>query len=214
VVYLIFTEGHAAIRADLCTEAIRLGRLLTELMPDEPEAWGLLALMLLTESRRPTRTGPSGELVLLPDQDRSRWDAELIAEGQEIVRACLRRNQPGPYQLQAAINAVHSDARSAEETDWRQIVALYDQLLALNPTPVVALHRAVAVAEIDGPAAALDLTEDLNLPNYHPYHAIRADLLRRLGRTEEAAESYRRAIAATTNPAEREFLTGRLRDLC
>src|SRR6185312_12630825 len=157
VVYLIFTEGHTAsagerlVREDLCAEAIRLGRLLAELMPDEPEALGLLALMLLSESRRAARTTPSGDLVLLADQDRSRWDGALVAEGHALVRRCLRRNAPGPYQLQAAIAAVHSDAPTAADTDWRQIVALYDQLAAAEPTPVVALNRAVAVAEIDGP---------------------------------------------------------------
>ncbi|HEX2132773.1 MAG TPA: sigma-70 family RNA polymerase sigma factor [Actinophytocola sp.] len=213
VVYLIFTEGHGAIRADLCTEAIRLGRLLVSLMPDEPEAWGLLALMLLTESRRATRTGPDGELVLLADQDRGRWDRRLIAEGQAIVRECLRRDRPGPYQVQAAISAVHSDARTAGDTDWGQIVQLYDQLLALTPTPVVALHRAVAVAEVSGPAAALDLTDDLDLAGHHPYHAVRADLLRRLGRAREAADEYVAAIATTTNPAEKEFFAARLAGL-
>ncbi len=165
VVYLIFTEGHDAtsgdqlVREDLCAEAIRLGRLLAELMPDEPEVTGLLALMLLTASRRPARTGPDGELVLLADQDRSLWDAALIAEGQELVRRCLRRGQPGPYQVQAAIAAVHSDAVSAADTDWGQIVQLYDQLLALTPSPVVALNRAVAVAELADPAAGSALVD-------------------------------------------------------
>jgi RNA polymerase sigma-70 factor (ECF subfamily) len=215
VVYLIFNEGYLAssgdrlVREDLCAEAIRLGRLLAELMPDEPEVMGLLALMLLIESRRTTRTTPGGELVLLADQDRSRWDRALIAEGQAIVRACLRRNQPGPYQIQAAINAVHSDAPAAAATDWRQIVRLYDQLLALTPTPIVALHRAVAVAEVDGPAAALTLVDGLQLDGYHLFHAVRADLLRRLGRRAEAAEAYEAAIARTENAAERAFLTAR-----
>jgi RNA polymerase sigma-70 factor, ECF subfamily len=212
VVYLIFTEGHTAtsgtslIRDDLCTEAVRLGRLLAELMPDEPEVLGLLALMLLTESRRPTRVGPGGDLVRLADQDRSRWDHALIAEGQALVRQCLRRATPGPYQLQAAINAVHSDAPSAAATDWTQIVALYDQLLAVTPTPVVALHRAVAVAEVEGPAPALALVEELRLDAYHPYHAVRADLLRRLGRTPEAVTAYDAAITRTENATERDFL--------
>jgi len=212
VVYLIFTEGHTAtsgaslVRDDLCTEAVRLGRLLAELMPDEPEVLGLLALMLLTESRRPTRVGPDGDLVRLADQDRSRWDHALIAEGQALVRQCLRRATPGPYQLQAAINAVHSDAPSAAATDWRQIVALYDQLLAVTPTPVVALHRAVAVAEIDGPVPALALVEDLRLDGYHLFHAVRADLLRRLGRTSEAVAAYDAAITRTENATERDFL--------
>jgi len=212
VVYLIFNEGYTAssgdrlVREELCTEAIRLGRLLAELMPDEPEVMGLLALMLLTESRRATRTTPDGDLVLLADQDRDRWDRALIAEGQAIVRACLRRNQPGPYQIQAAINAVRSDAPVAAATDWWQILQLYDQLLALAPTPVVALHRAVAVAEVEGPEAALTLVDDLDLDGYHMFHAVRADLLRRLGRTTEAAQAYAAAIARTQNAAERDFL--------
>jgi len=215
VVYLIFTEGHTAssgerlVREDLCAEAIRLGRLLAELMPDEPEVLGLLALMLLTEARRPARTGPDGELVLLADQDRQLWNRALVAEGQELVRRCLRRNQPGPYQLQAAINAVHSDAASAADTDWRQIVALYDQLLALAPGPVVALHRAVAVAEVEGPAAGLALVDQLELPGYDVFHAVRADLLRRLGRDAEAVAAYDAAIALTRNAAERAFLARR-----
>jgi RNA polymerase sigma-70 factor, ECF subfamily len=212
VVYLIFNEGYAAssgdelVRADLCAEAIRLGRLLAQLMPDEPEVLGLLGLMLLTEARRPSRTTAAGDLVLLADQDRSRWDRGLITEGQTLVRACLRRNQPGPYQVQAAINAVHSDASTVEETDWRQIVALYDHLLALTPSPVVALHRAVAVAEVDGPAAGLALTDGLDLDAYHPYHAVRADLLRRLGRRDEAILAFDAAIARTANRSERAFL--------
>jgi RNA polymerase sigma-70 factor, ECF subfamily len=216
VVYLIFNEGYAAssgagqVRAELCAEAIRLGRLLAELMPDEPEVMGLLALMLLSDSRRPARVGPGGEIVRLGDQDRSLWDRELIAEGQALVRRCLRRNQPGPYQLQAAINAVHADAPRAEATDWGQIVALYDQLLALAPSPVVALNRAVAVAEVEGPAAALALVDDLELESYHLFHAIRADLLRRLGRDEEAALSYEKALDSTENAAERAFLRAAL----
>ena len=188
VVYLVFNEGYAAssgarlVREDLCAEAIRLGRALAELMPDEPEVLGLLALMLLLESRRASRTSPDGDLVPLPDQDRGRWDLGLIAEGQAIVRRCLRRNQPGPYQIQAAIGAVHSDAAVASATDWRQIRDLYDQLMALTPSPVVALHRAVAVAEVEGPDAALALVDALDLGDYYLFHAIRADLLRRLGR--------------------------------
>jgi RNA polymerase sigma-70 factor (ECF subfamily) len=217
VVYLIFNEGYAAssddrlVREDLCAEAVRLGRLLAELMPDEPEVMGLLALMLLLSSRRAVRTTPDGELVLLADQDRRRWDRDLIAEGQAIVRRCLRRNQPGPYQVQAAINAVHSDAPTAADTDWRQILALYDQLLALTPSPVVALNRAVAVAEVDGPDAALSLVDGLDLEGYHLFHAIRADLLRRLGRHAEAARAYQAAIARTGNAAERAFLERRRR---
>jgi RNA polymerase sigma-70 factor (ECF subfamily) len=219
VVYLIFTEGHSAssgdrlVREDLCTEAIRLGRLLVELMPDEPEVTGLLALMLLTHTRRAARTGPDGGLVLLADQDRGLWDRALIAEGQELVRRCLRRNQPGPYQVQAAIAAVHSDAPTAEDTDWRQIVDLYDLLLALAPSPVVALNRAVAVAEVDGPAAGLALVDALDLPRHHVYHAVRADLLRRLGRDAEAAQAYEAALALVGNAPERAFLMHRLASL-
>jgi RNA polymerase sigma-70 factor (ECF subfamily) len=212
VVYLIFNEGYAAssgdrlIREDLCAEAIRLGRLLAELMPDEPEAMGLLALMLLTESRRAARTTPAGDLVLLAEQDRGLWDRDLIAEGQSIVRQCLLRNQPGPYQIQAAINAVHSDAAVATATDWWQILQLYNQLLSLAPSPVVALNRAVAVAEVEGPDAALTVVDGLDLRGYHLFHAIRADLLRRLGRNAEAALAYESAIARTENATERRFL--------
>jgi RNA polymerase sigma-70 factor (ECF subfamily) len=217
VIYLIFNEGYTAssgerlVRDDLCAEAIRLGRLLAELMPDEPEVMGLLALMLLTDSRRAARTGAGGALVLLADQDRSAWNRELIAEGLAIVRSCLRLNRPGPYQIQAAINAVHSDAGAAADTDWTQIVRLYDQLLVLAPNPVVALNRAVAVAEVHGPEAGLTLLEDLGLENYYLFHAIRADLLVRLGRRTEAASAYESAIGFTTNAAERAFLErGRL----
>ena len=212
VVYLIFNEGYTAssgerlVREDLCAEAIRLGRLLAELIPDEPEVLGLLALMLLIESRRATRLTPDGALVLLADQPRGRWDRALIAEGQAIVRRCLRRNQPGPYQIQAAINAVHSDAPTAAATDWRQILQLYDQLLSIAPGPIVALNRAVAVAEVEGPHAALTLVDGLDLDRYHVFHAIRADLLRRLGRKAEAAAAYEAAIARSENAAEREFL--------
>ncbi|HXB05222.1 MAG TPA: RNA polymerase sigma factor [Candidatus Angelobacter sp.] len=215
VVYLIFNEGYTAssgerlVRDDLCAEAIRLGRLLADLMPDEPEVMGLLALMLLTESRRGARTSAGGAIVLLADQDRSAWNPELIAEGQAIVRACLKRNQPGPYQIQAAINAVHSDAPTAAGTDWMQIVRLYDQLLFLAPNPVVALNRAVAVAEVQGPEAALALLEDLGLDNYYLFNAIRADLLVRLGRKNEAATAYETAIGLTANAAERTFLERR-----
>ena len=212
VVYLIFNEGYAAssgeglIREDLCAEAIRLGRLLARLMPDEPEALGLLALMLLSHSRRAARTTASGELVPLADQDRGQWDRALIEEGQDLVRRCLRRNRPGPYQIQAAINAVHSDAPHADFTDWSQILRLYDQLLAVEPSPVAALNRAVAVGEVEGPAAALALVEALDLDGYYLFHAIRADLLRRLDRDAEAAQAYEAAIARTQNPAERAFL--------
>ncbi|WP_329499278.1 RNA polymerase sigma factor [Kitasatospora herbaricolor] len=212
VVYLVFNEGYTAssgerlVRADLCAEAVRLGRLLAASMPDEPEVIGLLALMLLTDSRRAARTTPSGDLVRLADQDRARWDQDLIAEGQALVRRCLRLDRPGPYQIQAAINAVHSDAPVAAATDWRQIVRLYDQLLTLAPGPVPALHRAVAVAEVDGPQAALTLVEGLDLAGYHLFHAVRADLLRRLGRSGEAATAYEAAAALTGNAAERAFL--------
>jgi len=212
VVYLIFNEGYTAssgdqlVREELCNEAIRLGRVLAELMPDEPEVMGLLALMLLVEARRAARTTPVGDLVRLADQDRGRWDRDLIAEGQALVRRCLRRNQPGPYQIQAAIQAVHSDAPTAAATDWRQILQLYDQLLALSRSPVVALNRAVAVAEVEGPAAALALVDSLDLTGYHLFHAIRADLLRRLGRHAEAALAYDAALARTENAAERDFL--------
>jgi RNA polymerase sigma-70 factor (ECF subfamily) len=209
-------------------------------MPDEPEVIGLLALMLLAESRRAARTTPGGDLVLLAEQDRSLWDPALIAEGQALVRQCLRRNQPGPYQIQAAINAVHSESRTpasgrAENddraafdhsesrtpasgdsasanttaTDWRQILRLYDQLLALEPSPVVALHRAVALAEVEGPDAALTAIGGLDLDRYHLFHAVRADLLRRLGRTAEAALAYQAALARTDNTAERDFLRRR-----
>ena len=215
VIYLIFNEGYTAssgdqlVRQDLCAEAIRLGRLLTQLMPDEPEVMGLLALLLLVESRRTARTTPGGDLLLLADQDRSLWDRNLIAEGQAIVARCLKRNDPGPYQIQAAINAVHSDAQSVADTDWRQIVQLYDHLLSIAPSPVVALHRAVAVAEVDGPDAALILVDSLDLDGYHLFHAIRADLLRRLDRNAEAAVTYEAAIARTDNTAERAFLRDR-----
>jgi RNA polymerase sigma-70 factor (ECF subfamily) len=225
VVYLIFNEGYAAssgdrlIREDLCAEAIRLGRLLAELMPDEAEVMGLLALMLLAESRRAARATPGGGVVLLPGQDRGLWDRDLIAEGQAIVRQCLRRDQPGPYQIQAAINAVHTDAPAAAATDWRQILQLYDQLLSLAPSPAVALNRAAAVAEVDGPGAALALVDCLDLEGYYLFHAIRADLLRRLGRATEAALAYDKAIALTQNAAERDLLqrsrqsiTGAFRD--
>jgi RNA polymerase sigma-70 factor (ECF subfamily) len=219
VLYLIFNEGYTAssgvdlARADLCAEAIRLGRQLSQLLPDEPEITGLLALMLLIESRRPARTAPVGDFVPLAEQDRSQWNGDLVAEGQALVRACLRRNQPGPYQIQAAINAVHSDAPVAAATDWSQIVQLYDQLVACAPTPIVALNRAVAVAETTGPAAALAIVDALSLDHYYLYHAIRADLLRNLGRVAEAAQAYREAIARTQNDAERTFLERALRSL-
>jgi len=212
VVYLIFNEGYTAsegdelIRSDLCAEAIRLARLVAELMPDEPEALGLLALLILTEARRAARTAADGTIILLPDQDRTRWDHELIAEGQTIVRGCLQRNQPGPYQIQAAINAVHSDAATAADTDWNQIVALYDQLLAAAPNPIVALNRAVAVAELEGPATALVAIECLDLDHYHLFHATRAELLARLGRFDDARAAYDRALDLANNTAEHTLL--------
>ncbi len=215
---LIFTEAHTATtgselaRADLSAEAIRLGRVLVELMPDEPEAVGLLALMLLTEARRPARTGADGTLIRLADQDRSRWDSRLTAEGHELVRACLRRNQPGPFQIQAAIAAVHADAATSQATDWSQIVALYDQLFALRPNPIVALNRAVALSELHGPDAgltALDALDADRLADYQPYHAARADLLARVGRPVDAVAAYGRALELTTNPREAAFLTDR-----
>jgi RNA polymerase sigma-70 factor, ECF subfamily len=216
VVYLIFTEGYTATsgdsltRDDLAAEAVRLGRLLVLLLPDEPEARGLLALMLLITARRPARTDAQGDLVTLPAQDRTLWDRDLIAEGESLLRECLRRNEPGPYQLQAAVNAVHSDARSAADTDWPQILTLYDHLLALTPTPVVALHRAVVVAEVHGPAAALALVDALpGLERHHMLHAVRADLLSRLNRPAEAEAAYLAAEHRTENPAERRFLAAR-----
>ncbi len=217
-VYLTFSEGHTAtagdlVRADLCTEGIRLARLLAELMPDEAEVIGLLALLLLTESRRAARTAPDGAMVLLPDQDRTRWDATLIAEGQALVRACLRRGRPGSYQIQAAINAVHSDAATAGETDWRQILRLYDQLLVVAPTPVVELNRAVALAEVHGPAVALAAVDPLALVDYRPYHVVRGSLLNRLGRVGEAAQAYRSALALNSNEAERELVERTLAEL-
>jgi RNA polymerase sigma-70 factor (ECF subfamily) len=182
-------------------------------MADEPEVAGLLALLLLTEARRPARNTTDGSLVLLRDQDRRRWDRSLIEEGHAIVRACLRRDRPGPFQVQAAIGAVHTDAGSVQTTDWGQILALYDHLQALTPTPVVALNRAIAVAEVAGPAAALALVDTLGLDGYHPFHATRGDLLSRLGRHDQAGQAYRRAAALASNPAERGYLTRRAREL-
>ncbi|MUL48996.1 RNA polymerase sigma factor [Mycobacterium sp. CBMA293] len=212
VVYLIFNEGHTAssgenlVRVDLTTEAVRLGRLLAELMPDEPEVLGLLALMLMTDARRAARTDPEGQLVLLADQDRRQWDRGLITEGQSLVRLCLRLNRPGPYQIQAAINAVHSDAPTASATDWTQILTLYDQLMAIGPTPVVALNRAVAVSEVQDAQTALDLVDALALQDYHVFHAVRAALLSRLGRTTQAADAYGRAAALAPNAVEQAHL--------
>ncbi|MFE4581852.1 RNA polymerase sigma factor [Streptomyces chartreusis] len=212
VVYLIFNQGYEG-EAALCAEAVRLGRLLAELMPDEPEVAGLLALMLLVESRRGARQDEHGELVPLPEQDRGLWDRDLIAEGQSLVRRCLRLGRPGPYQIQAAIQAVHSDAPRGRDTDWGQIRQLYDQLMAVAPSPVVALNRAVAVAETEGPARALDLVDALDLDGYHVLHAVRADLLRRLGRDTEAVREYERAVELSENPAERAYLERRRREL-
>jgi RNA polymerase sigma-70 factor (ECF subfamily) len=239
VIYLVFNEGYSAssgaglVRADLSAEAVRLARLLAALMPDEPEVVGLLALLLLTEARRPARTGPAGVLVRLADQDRSLWDRALVAEGHDIVRELLRRNQPGPYQLQAAIAAAHAAAPSAAQTNWGDIVALYDQLLAMMPTPVVALNRAVAVAELSGPAEGLRLVDELGgadasgsavpagrgggrptgLAEYYLYHATRAELLRRLSRAPEAAAAYEAAITLAGNDTERAFLRSQLESL-
>jgi len=217
-IYVIYTEGHTATsgdsltRVDLSSEAIRLGRVLVELMPDEPEGVGLLALMLLTEARRPGRIDEAGAMVRLADQDRTRWNRTLIAEGHQLVRACLRRNHPGPFQVQAAIAAVHADAQTADATDWSQIVALYDQLYALRPTPVVALNRAVAIGERDGANAGLAALAALGgslLDDYQPYHAARADLLARAGQRNDAVAAYDRAMDLTSNPAERDFLRAR-----
>jgi len=219
VIYLVFNEGYTAtegdelVRDDLCAEAIRLARLLAELMPDEQEVLGLLALLLLIESRRGARTASDGSLVLLPDQDRASWDRELIAEGQAIVRSCLRRNMPGPYQIQAAINAVHSDAVTAAGTDWVQILRLYDQLMAVAPSPVVALNRAVALAEVEGPEVALAAVDALDLDTYHPFHVTRAELLVRLDRQDDARHAYDRALVLARNAAERDHLERRRRAL-
>ncbi|MFI4879954.1 MAG: RNA polymerase sigma factor [Steroidobacterales bacterium] len=215
VVYLIFNEGYTAssgarlIREELCVEAIRLGRLLCELLPGEPEVTGLLALMLLIDSRRAARLSSAGDMLVLAEQDRGLWDRGLVAEGQALIRQCLQYNRPGSYQIQAAINAIHGDAPTAAATDWRQVLRLYDQLLSLAPSPVAALNRIVAVAEVDGPAAGLALVEGLDLRQYYLFHAIRADLLRRLGRTAEAAGAYEAAIARCDNERERSFMQRR-----
>jgi RNA polymerase sigma-70 factor (ECF subfamily) len=220
VVYLVFNEGYSAtkgeelVRPELIDEALRLGRLLRELLPRDEEVAGLLALMLLVDARRAARVAHDGSLLRLADQDRTRWDRAKITEGQALLRECLVRDRPGPYQLQAAINAVHSDSAEAARTDWRQILALYDQLMALSPSPVVALNRAVAVAEVHGPDGALRLVEELDLPSYPWFHAVRADLLLRLDRRAEAARSLTSAIDQCTNRREREFLERRLASLC
>jgi len=211
VLYLIYNAGTGGPSGDgLRQEAIRLARAISRLMPDEAEVAGLLALLLMTESRWAARFAPGGSLVLLRDQDRVLWDRTMIAEGQAIVRACLRRNRPGPYQIQAAINAVHADAASIKATDWGQILALYDQLLAASPTAVVSLNRAIALAEVRGPDAALALVDELDLEDYHLFHAARADLLRRLGRPTDAARAYARAADLAPSGAERAFLLGRV----
>ena len=220
VIYLIYTEGHRAsvgselLRRDLTSEAIRLARLVHELMPDEPEAAGLLALVLLTESRADARLDSAGELVRLADQDRALWDRDLIAEGHRLMRACLQRNQPGTFQLQAAVAAVHADATSAGATDWNQILALYDQLLAMHPSPIVTINRAVAVAEVDGPKAGLAALDEVEptpqIESFQPYHAVRADLLARSNRLTEATTAYRRALKLTTSDSESRFLRRQL----
>ena len=218
VLYLVFNEGYSAtagdglLRRELCAEAIRLGRVLAELMPDEPEVQGLLALMLVQDSRREARVGPAGELVLLEDQDRSRWDRAEIEEGIQLLDAALRRGRAGPYQVQAAIAAVHARASRPEETDWPQIALLYERLAALQPSPVIALNRAVAVAMAESPSRGLELMEPLaaTLDRYHLFHSARADLLRRLDRREDSAAAYRRALELTENAVERRFLERRL----
>ncbi len=212
VLFLVFNEGYLAsgdgepVRAELTGEAIRLTRTLRSLMPDEPEVTGLLALMLLTDARRAARVR-GGELVPLPEQDRGGWDRPLIGEGHTLVRECLAVDRPGRYQILAAINAVHTDAPTAADTDWSQVVALYDQLTAVDPSPIVALNRAVAIAELDGPEVALAIVDRLELATYHAWHVTRADLLRRLGRSAEAKEAYDAALATCENTAERAFLT-------
>jgi RNA polymerase sigma-70 factor (ECF subfamily) len=221
-IYLVYSEGHTATygttlaRADLSKEAIRLGRVLIQLLPEEPEATGLLALMLLTQARQPARVGADGTLVRLAEQDRAQWDGSLIDEGHRLVRACLRWNRPGAFQIQAAIAAVHADASTANDTDWSQVLALYDQLLTVRPNAVVALNRAIAVGELHGPAAGLASLEAVDttlVTDYQPYHATRADLLLRSGRVDEALAAYDRAIALTTNEAERAFLQGQRRSI-
>jgi RNA polymerase sigma-70 factor (ECF subfamily) len=223
VIYLIFNEGYAVsagdalVRQELCAEAVRLGRVLAELMPDEGEALGLLALLLLHDARRQGRVGPGGELVLLEEQDRGRWDRAKIGEGVDLLDRAIRRSPPGPYRLQACIAALHAVAPTAAATDWRRIAILYDQLMAVAGSPVVALNHAVAVAMVEGPAAGLDLMDALaaagDLDGYHLLHAARADLLRRLGRTPEAAAAYRRALELTANPVEQAFLIQRLSEV-
>jgi RNA polymerase sigma-70 factor (ECF subfamily) len=212
VVYLVFNEGYSAsggnelTRTELCDEAIRLGRVLVELLPSQSETLGLLSLMLLIDARRAARTDAAGAFVQLAAQDRDLWNSPQMEEGRELLRVCVQRNEPGPYQIQAAINAVHSEARASADTDWSRILALYDKLYALMPNKVVALNRAVVVGEISGPSAALRLIEELDLTQYHLYHAVRADFLRRLGRDADAAQAYGEAIGLCGNAREREFL--------
>jgi RNA polymerase sigma-70 factor (ECF subfamily) len=212
VLFLVFNEGYLAtgdghpLRSELTGEAIKLTRILRRLLPEEPEVAGLLGLMVLTEARRQARIR-NGQLVPLDEQDRSGWDRALIAEGHGLVRWCLAVNRPGRYQILAAINAVHTDAPTASDTDWSQVVALYDQLTRLDPSPIVALNRAVAVAELDGPEVALTLVDRLPLSGYHAWHVARAELLRRLGRSAEAKQAYDAAITATQNAAERAYLS-------
>jgi RNA polymerase sigma-70 factor (ECF subfamily) len=209
VLYLIYNAGaDRPSGSDLRRDAIRLARTVADLMPDEPEVAGLLALLLLTDSRQSARFAEDGSLVLLANQNRHHWDRSLIEEGQAIVRACVRRDHAGPYQLQAAINAVHADAASFEDTDWIQILALYDHLVELSPTPVVALNRAIALAEVHGPTVALVLVDELDLGGYHLFHATRGDLLRRLQRIDEAAQAYTRAAELAPTETERTFLEG------
>ena len=216
VLYLVFSEGYSTsggpehVRGDLCEEAIRLAKLLALLMPDEPEALGLLALMLLQDARREARRGPDGSLVLLEDQDRSRWDRRRIDEGRRLLERALAFRASGPYQLQAAIAALHVEAARSDETDWRQIAALYGELARSQPSPIVELNRAVAVAMAEGPERGLALIDRIELPGYHLLHAARADLLRRLGRADEAAAAYRTALSLEMNAAERALLEGRL----
>jgi len=216
VLYLVFNEGYSAtggdepVRASLCDEAIRLGKLLAVLMPDEPEALGLLSLMLLHDARREARTAPDGSIILLQDQDRSRWSPERIDEGSRVLERALSHRQPGSYQLQAAIAALHVEAG---ETDWPQIAELYDELARLEPTPIIELNRAVAVAMAHGPEFGLELVERVDLPEYHLLHAARADFLRRLDRLPEAADAYRAALELEMNAADRAFLTQRLADV-
>lgn len=218
VLYLVFNEGYAAtsgelLRLDLCVEAIRLARVLADLMPDEAEVQGLLALLLLLHARRAARVGAHGSLIRLADQDRRLWERELMEEARFIVAACVRNNRPGPYQLQAAINTVHSVAPTMADTDWRSILALYDQLDAIAPSPIVTLNRAVALAEVHGPSAGLRVLDGLELDGYHLFHATRGDLLQRLGRTGDAIAAYEGAKATVTNPVEYEFISGRLAEL-